>query len=86
MVMSWDQDAGQSHGIKIDNSSFERVEEFKYLGTTLTNQNSIQEEIKSRLKSGNACYYSLQNLLSSSLLSKNLKINIYKTIFLPVVS
>jgi hypothetical protein len=43
--------------MKIDNSVFERVEEFKYLGTTLTNQNSLQEEIKSRLKSGNACYH-----------------------------
>jgi len=50
------------------------VEEFKYLGTTLTIQNSIQEEIKNRLKSGNACYHSVQNLLSSSLLSKNTKI------------
>jgi len=68
----------------IDNSSTDRVEEFKYLGTTL-NQNSIQEEIKSRLKLGNACYYSVQNLLSSSLLSKNLKIKIYRTIILPVV-
>jgi len=55
-------------------SFFERVEDFKYLGTTLTNQNSIQEEIKSRLNSGNACYHSVQSLLSSSLLSKNLKI------------
>jgi len=62
------------------------VEEFKYLGTTLTNQNSIAEEIKSRLKSGNACYHSVQNLLSSGLLSKNLKIKIYRTIILPVVS
>ena len=63
--------------MKIDNNSIERVEEFKYLGTTLTNKNSIQEEIKSRLKLGNACYYSVQNLLSSSLLSKKLKIKIY---------
>jgi len=47
------------------NSSIERVEEFKYMATTLTNQNSFQEEIKSRLKLGNACYYSVQNLLSS---------------------
>ena len=77
MVMSRDQNAGRSHSIKMDNSSFERVEEFKYLGTTLTNQNSIQEKIKIRLKSGNACYYSVQNILSSSLLSKNLKIKIY---------
>jgi len=66
-------------------NSFERVEEFKYLGTNLTNQNSIQEEIKSRLKSGNACYHSAQNLLSSSLLSKNLKIKIYRTIILPIL-
>ena len=57
----------------------------KYLGTTLTNQNSILEEIKSRLRSGNACYHSVQNLLSSRLLSKNLKITIYGTIILPVV-
>jgi hypothetical protein len=56
MVMSRDQNAGQNHNIRIDNNSFERVIQFKYLGTTLTNQNSIQEEVKSRLKSGNACY------------------------------
>jgi len=55
------------------------------LGTTLTDQNSIQEEIKSRLKSGNACYYSVQNLLSSSLVTRNLKIRIYRTIIWPVV-
>jgi hypothetical protein len=85
MFMSRYQNAGQNHNIKIDNKSFERVEQFKYLGTTLTNRNSIQEEIKSRLKSGNACYHSVQDLLSSSLLSKNTKINIYRTIILPVV-
>jgi len=85
MVMSRDQNAGQSHNMKIDNRSFEMVEEFKYMGTTLTKQNSTQEEIKSRLKSGNACYHSVQNLLSSSLLSKNLKIKIYRTLILPVV-
>ena len=67
------------------NSTFERVEEFKYLGTNLTNQNSIVEEIKSGLKSGNACYHSVQNLLSSRLLTKNLKIKVYRTIILPVV-
>jgi len=61
------------------------VEEFKCVGTTLKNQNSLQEEIKSRLKSGNACYHSVQNILSSSLLSKNLKIKIFRTIILPVV-
>jgi UDP-galactopyranose mutase len=62
--------------MKINNSSFERVNEFKYLGTTLTNQNSIQEEIKRTLKSGNVCYHSVQNLLASRLLSKNLKTKI----------
>ena len=56
-----------------------------YLGTTLTNENAIQEEIKSRLRSGNACYYSVRNLLSSRLLSKNLKIKIYRSIILPVI-
>ena len=61
------------------------MEEFKYLGTTLTNQNSIPQEIKGRLISGNACYHSVQNLLSSRLISKNLKIKIYRTIILPVV-
>ena len=66
-------------------NSIERVEEFKYLGTTLTNQNPIQKEIKSRLKLGNACYHSAQKLMSSSLLSKNLKIKIYRTIIFPVV-
>ena len=59
--------------------------EFKYLGTTLTNQNFIVEEIKSRLRSGNASYHSVQNLLSSRLLSKNLKIKIYRSIILSVV-
>jgi len=66
--------------MKNDNNSFERVEEFKYLGTTITNHNSIQEEIKSRLKSANICYRSVQILLSSRLLSKNLKIKIYRSI------
>jgi len=71
--------------MKTDNSSIERVEEFRCFGTTLTYQNFIREEIKSRLKLGNACYYSVQNILSSSLLFKNVKIKIYRTIILPVV-
>jgi hypothetical protein len=85
MVMSGDQNAGRSHSLKIDNNFFESVEDFKYLGTTLTNQNSIQKEIKRRLESGNACYHSVQNLLSSSLLSKNLKIKLHRNIILPIV-
>jgi len=83
--MSRDQNAGRIHSVRIDNSTFERVEEFKYLGTTLTNQNSIVEEIKSSLRSGNACYHSVQDLLSSRLLSRNLKIKIYRTRILLVV-
>ena len=80
-----DQNAGRNHSARIDNSTFERVEEFKYLGITLTNQNSIAEQIKCRLRSGNACYHSAQNLLSCRLLLKNLKIKIYRNIILPVV-
>jgi hypothetical protein len=57
--------------MKIDSSSFERLEEFKYLGKILIHKNSIEEEIKNKLKSGNACYHLVQNLLSSGLLSKN---------------
>jgi hypothetical protein len=85
MAMSRDQKARGSHNIKTDNSFFERVVEFKLLGSTLTNQNSTQEEIKSRAKSGNACCHPVKNLLSCSLLSKNLKIKIYRTAILPVV-
>jgi sorting nexin-29 len=85
MVMSRDQNAGRIHSLRMDNSTFERVEEFKFLGTTLTNQNYIAEEIKSRSRSGKACCYSVQNLLSSRLLSKNVKIKTYRTILLPVV-
>jgi hypothetical protein len=77
--------AGQKHGIKIASRSFEGVAKFKYLGTTLTDQNCMQEETKSRLNSGKACYHSVQSLLSSRLLSRNVKVKIYKTIILPVV-
>ena len=71
--MSRDQNAVRIHSVRIDNNTFERVEGFKYLGTTLTNQNSILAEIKSSLMLGNTCYHLVQNLLSSRLLSKNLR-------------
>jgi hypothetical protein len=77
--------AGQNHSIKIANRSFEGVEKFNYFGTTLTDQNCMQERIKSRLNSGNASYHSVQSFLSSRLLSTNVKVKIYKTIILPVV-
>jgi len=85
MVMFRDHNAGRSHDIKTDNSSFVRLEEFRYLGTALTNQNSLQEEIKSRLKPGNGCCHSVQNLLYSGLISKNLEIKTYRTVILSVV-
>jgi hypothetical protein len=71
MLLSRHQNVGQNREIQIANRSFENVSQFKYLGTTVTNQNLIQEEIKRRLNSGNACYHSIQNLLSSRQLSKN---------------
>jgi hypothetical protein len=73
MLMSRSQKKGQKHSIKIANRSFEDVAKFRYLGTTLTDQNHMHKEIKSRLNLGNACYHSVQSLLSSHLLSRNLK-------------
>jgi hypothetical protein len=68
MIMSRYPNSGENQNIRIANESFEKVATFKYLGTTLTNQNDIRDEIKSRLYSGNACYHSVQNLLSSRLI------------------
>jgi hypothetical protein len=85
MLVSRCQKAGQRQSIKIGNIFFESAAKFKYLGTTLTYQNCIHEEIKSRLNSGYACYHSVQSLLTSHLLSRNVKVKIYKTIRLPVV-
>jgi hypothetical protein len=85
MFMSRHQTAGQSNYIRVANKSFQKVAKFKYLESALMDQNCIHEEIRSRLNSGNACYHTVQNLLSSRLLSRNVKIKIYKTIILPVV-
>jgi hypothetical protein len=82
MLMSYYKSAGQKHGRKIANKSFEGVEKFIYLGTTLTDQNSMNEEIKSRLNSGNGSYRLGQSLLSSHLLFRNVKVKTYKTIIL----
>ena len=73
-----------NQNILIGHLSFENVEKFKYLGVTVTNTNDIREEIKRRINTGNACYYSLEKILSSRLLSKKLKVKTHKTIILPV--
>jgi hypothetical protein len=85
MLLSHRQNMWSKSGHKNRDRRFENETQLKYLRTTVTNQNLIQEEIKWILNSGNACYHSVQNLLSSCLLSKNLKIRINKTIILPVV-
>jgi hypothetical protein len=82
MLLPHHQNVGQNLDIKIGNRSSENVSQFIYLGTTVANQSLIQEEIKRRLNSGNACYHSMQNLLFSCLLLKNIKIRIYKTCLL----
>jgi hypothetical protein len=84
MLLSRHQNAVQNHDIKIANRCIENVAEFKHFGTTVTNQNLIQEEIK-RLNSGNAYYHSVQQILSSRQLSKNVNIDMYKISIFPVV-
>jgi hypothetical protein len=85
VLMSYSQKTGQKHSIKVANRSFEDVAKFKYLGTALTDDNCMHEEIKSRVNTGNVCYHSVHSLLSSCLLSRNLKVKIHKTIIMPVV-
>jgi hypothetical protein len=85
MFVSRDQNAGKNLEKKIGNRSFEKVPQIKYLGTTVKNQNLIQEEVNRRLNSGNACYHSVQNLLSTRLLSRNVNVKINKTIILLMV-
>jgi len=72
MIMSRDQNAEKISNIKTDIMSFEKLVQFKYVGTTVTNRNSIHEEIRSRLKSGSSCCLTVQKPLSSSLLSKDI--------------
>jgi hypothetical protein len=76
MLMSCSQKTGQKYSINIAIRSFEDVAKFRYLGTTLTDQNHMHEESKSRLNSGNACYHSVQSFLPSRLLSRNIEVKI----------
>jgi hypothetical protein len=85
MLLSHHQNSEQNWQLKTVNRCSENVAQFRYLEMMVTNQNLIKDEIKRRLNSGNTCYHSDQNILSSHLLSKNTKIRIYKTITLPVV-
>jgi hypothetical protein len=85
MVMFRDQNAGRSHNMEIDNRCYKMVGKFKYVGTTLTDKNSIREETKRRLKSGNACYHSVRTFCLPACNPKILKIKIYKTKILLVV-
>jgi hypothetical protein len=75
---------GHSYDMMIANTFYEKVAK-QYFVKTVTNQNLIQDEIKSRLNPGNACYHSVQNRLSSCLLSTNVKSRIHKTVTLPAV-
>jgi hypothetical protein len=79
MYMSRQQLEGKINYISVGHKSFEKVAKFKYLGSTLTDQNCIYEEIRGRLNSGNAFYHAVQNPLSSFLLSINVKIKIYQS-------
>jgi hypothetical protein len=83
--MSHCKKAGQKHSIDIVNRSFEGLAKLKYLGTALTDQNCMNKEIKSRLNLGSACYHLVQSLLSSFVMSRNIKVKICKAIILPGV-
>ena len=85
MITSRQLSVAQNQNVVIGNSSLENVKKFRYLGITVTNTNDIREEIKRRINMGNACYYSLEKVLSSRLLSKKMKVDTYTTITLPVV-
>jgi hypothetical protein len=83
--MSCQQNTGQNHYIKISDKYFENGAKLKYLGMMATNQNCVCEEIQIGLNSGNACYRAVHRLLSSHLLSKNVKLKIYRTVILTFV-
>jgi hypothetical protein len=85
-LLACHQCASQNCVVEVSNRLSENVSQFQYLGIRVTNENFIQEQIKGILNSGNICYHSFKNLLSSCLLSKNAKIRIYRTIILPAGS
>lgn len=76
----------EQNNIQIDNHTIEEVSEFKYLGSTITNNNETSEEIKTRIAAGNKSFYVLKNIFQSRNTSRNIKKRIYKTIIKPVVT
>jgi hypothetical protein len=85
MLMSRRQNAGHNHNVRTPSRAFESLAKCRCLGSTETNENCTHEEMESRLNSENALYRSVQNLLFSRLLSTNIKVQMYKALFLPVV-
>ena len=83
MIMFPDQNAGNNHNMYRDRQQILwKVGRVQVFGNKSKDQNSVQEEVKIRLKSGNACYHSVQNIFFSSLLSKSIKIKVYRTMIL----
>ena len=75
------------HVSKLDTQgeSFERVNQFKYLGSILTDDNNISEEVRSRVTSGNKCFFALSNVFKSKIINRKLKITAFNTILKPIV-
>jgi hypothetical protein len=85
MITSRNAEEEGNRNITINNMTIEKVNKFKYLGAYITSRNEVAEEIKSRLVSGNACFFSVQKLLASRLISRKLKLKLYRTVILPVI-
>ena len=76
----------QRNKLEIDNMSFESVQSFKYLGSTVNQNNTIEEEIKERLIAGNKTFYANQKMFQNRLLSKKSNLKLYWTLIRPIVT
>jgi len=83
MIISQNTGNEGDKSIRISYEVIEKINKFKYLGTYVTSKTEVTEKLKSRLVSGNACFYSVQKLLTSRLISRKLKLKIYRTVILP---